>query len=217
MRELILASASPRRREFLRLLGIPFRVLPTRVDESRLPGESPEDLVRRVAGRKAQAAARRAEGIILAADTIVVLDGRILGKPRDEEEARAMLRALRNRRHVVYTAVTVGIAHGGHLEAAEEVLDAAHVIMRDYSDEEIEAYVAGGDPLDKAGAYAIQNTDFRPVAQVEGCMATVMGLPVARTLPLLAKRGIPMPSDPTRACRAIFGWCCMMHSERQTR
>ncbi len=208
MTHLILASASPRRQEFLRLLGMSFRVLPTHVDETHVPEESPDAFVARLSRLKAETAARRTEGVILAADTVVVLDGRILGKPRDAEDARRMLQSLRARRHVVYTAVTVGRARGGALEDAQTVVDAAGVYMRAYTDEEISAYIATGDPMDKAGAYAIQNPDFRPVARVEGCMATVMGLPIARILPLLTRYGIPMPEDPTRACRHVFGTCC---------
>lgn len=205
---LILASASPRRREFLRLLGIPFRVCPASVDESPLPAESPEDLVVRLSRLKAEAVARAESGLILAADTIVVLDGHILGKPRDADEARAMLRALRGRRHRVHTAVTlISNAH-----APISLLDTAHVLMRAYTDAEIDAYIATGAPLDKAGAYAIQDVTFAPVARVDGCLATVMGLPIRRLLPLLERFGVPLPEDRTRACRAIFGTCCIQRA-----
>ncbi len=203
---LILASASPRRQEFLRLLGIPFRVHPAHVDETPLPDERPEDLVVRLSRLKAEAVAREETGLILAADTIVVLDGRILGKPRDEEDARAMLRALRGRWHQVHTAITLIPDAGSPIS----LLDTAYVLMRDYTDAEVDAYVATGDPLDKAGAYAIQNTAFAPVARVEGCLATVMGLPIRRLLPLLERFGVPLPEDRARACRAIFGVCCQV-------
>ncbi len=205
--ELILASTSPRRREFLKLLGIPFLVHPANVPEQQLPGEPPDAFVLRLSREKALAVARERRGIILAADTIVVMDGRVLGKPRDAEEARRMLRALRDRWHTVYTGATV-------LDARQalqfhSLVDAARVRMRNYSDEEIDAFVASGKALDKAGAYAIQDPAFAPVERIDGCMATVMGLPLARVLPILERVGLPRPQDPTRACRTIFGQCCM--------
>ncbi|NPA90212.1 MAG: septum formation protein Maf [Chloroflexi bacterium] len=205
---LILASASPRRQAFLRLLGIPFRVRPAHVDERPYPGERPDLLALRLSWAKAYAVAREEEGVILAADTLVVLDGQVLGKPKDPQEARAMLRALRGRWHTVYTGLTLLDAR--HTPRASSLVDAARVRMRDYSDAAIDAFVESGKALDKAGAYAIQDEDFAPVARIEGCMATVMGLPVARLLPLLADVGIPLPEDPTRACRHFFGHCCLL-------
>ena len=215
---LILASASPRRQEFLRLLGIPFRVHPAHVDETARPGERPEDLALRLSRLKAETVAREVDGIVLAADTIVVFEGRVLGKPRDEDEARAMLRALRGHWHHVHTAITLisnpqsPILQSLTPQSSISLLDTAHVLMRDYSDAEIDAYIATGDPLDKAGGYAIQHPTFRPVARVEGCMATVMGLPVARLLPLLEDLGFLLPEDRTRACTRIFGGCCQLQS-----
>ncbi len=204
---LILASASPRRRDFLRRVGLTFRVRPARVEERPREGEPPEALALRLSREKALAVAREERGIILAADTIVVLDGRILGKPKDPEEARAMLRALRRRWHTVYTGAAV-------VDAREDLqvhalVDAAHVLMRPYSDEEIDAFVASGRALDKAGAYAIQDTAFAPVQTIRGCRATVLGLPWARLLPILEGVGIPRPDDPARACRELFATCCL--------
>ncbi len=206
---LILASASPRRQEFLRLLGIPFRVHPAHVDETPLPGERPEELVVRLSRLKAEAVAREETGLILAADTIVVLDGRILGKPLDEEEAWRMLRALRGRWHWVYTAVTLHNADGPSASCGGTALEGTRVKMRAYTEEEIAAYIRQGNPFDKAGGYAIQDTGFRPVEQVEGCMANVMGLPIRQVLTLLAGCGVSLPAHPARACKQIFGWCCM--------
>ena len=174
IRRLVLASVSPRRRQLLTLLGIPFIARGAAVDESQLDGETPTDLVVRVSRAKAYAmrAVRRDE-LVVAAYTVVVLDGQILGKPRDAGEAAAMLSRLRGRSHLVYTGVSVWQPATWRMinELASSV-----VWMRDYTDAEIEAYVATGDPLDKAGAYAIQHRGFAPVDRIEGCWLTVMGL-----------------------------------------
>ena len=223
---LILASASPRRRQLLAALGIPFTVDVADIDESRVGAESPEVHVRRLAEEKARAvAARHPSDVVLAADTIVVLDGRILGKPRDAEAARAMLRALRGRAHQVITAVAVALPQKPSHAKTQRVqrnqesrfqndvssdLDIATVVMRDYSDAEINAYIASGDPFDKAGAYAIQNPEFRPAARLEGCFAGVMGLPLAMAARLLTAAGLAPTPDWLRNCHAITGRCCQL-------
>ncbi len=162
---LVLASQSPRRRQLLAALGLTFALDAADVDETPLPGEAPDALACRLCRAKAAAVTKRHPGAtILAADTMVALDGLLLGKPADEFEATAMLRRLRGRTHQVYTAVCV--AHEGALSARLSVSD---VTMRAYSDAEIAAYVATGDPLDKAGAYAIQHPLFSPVAAWDGC------------------------------------------------
>jgi len=213
---LILASASPRRQEMLRLLGVPFQVYPAAVAETRLPGESPEALVSRLSRLKADWVAHRAEGLILAADTVVVLDGRILGKPRDVNEARTMLLSLRDRWHLVYTAFTLlRVESPGNVLVARTVIDVARVHIRPFTTEALEAYLATGDPLDKAGGYAIQHREFAPVDAVEGCRATVMGLPVHKLVPLLAAMGGPEPRNPRAACEAIFGTCCWGMEDRR--
>ncbi len=206
---LILASSSPRRRQLLAALGHPFTIDAADIDESRMGEESPAAHVRRLAEEKARAvAARRPQDVILAADTIVVHQGRILGKPRDAAHARAMLQSLRNEPHQVITAVAVSRA-----DAIVSELDVSTIIMRDYSDAEIDAYIASGDPFDKAGAYAIQNAAFAPVARLEGCYAGVMGLPLALTARLLTAAGlVPAPSWP-QACHAITGHCCQLGTE----
>ncbi|HXZ74508.1 MAG TPA: nucleoside triphosphate pyrophosphatase, partial [Streptosporangiaceae bacterium] len=160
--KLILASNSPRRRELLSLSGWAFSVQPAQVDESPLPGEKPGDYVLRLAQAKAReaAAAGRAGRLVLAADTTVALDGDLLGKPGDAAEAADMLRRLRGRSHQVYTGLAALTAPDGNLVTD---LCVTAVPMRNYRDEEIEAYVASGDPLDKAGAYAIQHPGFHPV------------------------------------------------------
>jgi septum formation protein len=186
---LILASGSPRRRELLAELGLPFEVRTAAVDETPQPGETPEALVRRLSREKALAVAVQVApgSIILAADTIVVLGGQSLGKPANAEEATAMLRALRGRTHRVLTAITL-------LDTARDVLiadlAATDVTMRDYSEEEIAAYVASGDPFDKAGAYAIQGGAAGFVAAVDGDVDNVVGLPLALVRELLAAAGV---------------------------
>lgn len=201
---LILASASPRRRHLLACLGLDFRCERADIDETPRPGEWPVAHARRLALTKAGVvAARQPQAIALAADTIVVLDGQILGKPVDADEARQMLRALRNRAHEVISAVAV--AASGRTDAVEHI---GRVWMRAYTDAEIEAYIATGDPLDKAGAYAIQHPDFRPVARFEGCFAAIMGLPLALVADLLSLYGLyPDPNWPA-ACHALTGHCC---------
>ena len=191
---LVLASASPRRRELLARLGIPFEVVPAAVDETPFPAEAPGDLARRLAAAKAAAVlADRPAAVVLAADTVVSYARQALGKPVDAADAVRLLRALRGRRHQVITGVCV--ARAGHLPLTA----ACHtdVWMRPYGDEEIAAYVASGDPLDKAGAYAIQHPEFRPVARLVGSYTNVVGLPLGLVADLLRAAGFaPHPVDP---------------------
>jgi septum formation protein len=184
---LVLASGSPRRRELLALLGLPFDVVPTDVDESVRPGEAPTELVRRLAIQKAQAAERCdiADVVVLAADTIVELAGEILGKPADADDARRMLRALSARTHRVHTGVAV--RRDG--SAACEVVTTS-VTMAPMSDAAIEWYLATGEPTDKAGAYAIQGAGGAFVAAIEGSASNVVGLPLATVVDLLGRHGV---------------------------
>jgi septum formation protein len=208
---LILASASPRRRELLRLLGLPFAILAARVDETVQDGESPEELVWRLSRAKAESvAATQPHGLILAADTIVVRPGEktwLLGKPTDATEAEAMLRALRDRAHKVYSGVALLNPVTGHVEQS---VAQSTVWMRAYSDDELQAYVQSGDPLDKAGAYAIQHAGFRPVARVEGCWASVMGLPLCHVTRLLHRLDITPPTDVASGCQAYHQVQCAL-------
>lgn len=192
---LILASSSPRRRELLGSLGIPFTIHKPDIDETQDATETPLDYVRRLSGQKAAHIAARLSGTesVLAADTIVILSadtmgidegGRVLGKPADAADARQMLRALRGRAHRVCTSLTLWREQGVVTEITQ-----TRVIMRDYSDAEIEDYIATGDPFDKAGSYAIQHPVFRPVARIEGCYTNVVGLPVCRVRTLLSSAG----------------------------
>lgn len=187
---LVLASASPRRRELLGRLGVPFTVTPADVDENvGGPGMRPERVARALARRKALAVAAQHPGsVVLAADTVVALRGRLLGKPADAAEAWAMLRALRGRRHRVITGVALA---AGRRVWVRHVVTTVH--MRSYSDDEIAASIAAGTPFDKAGAYAIQDPDFRPVACHEECYCNVVGLPLAPVIELLAGVGIQVP------------------------
>ena len=197
---LILASASPRRRELLGRLGIPFIVRPADVDETALEAAftgASEELALHLARHKAAAgmAALTAEeitagAIIIAADTTVLLDEAILGKPRNADEAWDMLRRLRGRTHVVCTGVIVQPTVG----AAASVAIATRVTMRSYADAEIARYIASGDPFDKAGSYAIQHPDFQPVARIDGCATNVIGLPLCELTQLLRPLGLSLLS-----------------------
>jgi septum formation protein len=201
----VLASQSPRRRALLAALGVAFVVDAADVDESARPGELPPDLVMRLSREKALSVAARHPGAtVLAADTIVVLDGAILGKPAGADEAQRMLQALRSQTHQVLTAVSV--ARDDTLVARCSECD---VTMRPYDDREIEAYVATGDPLDKAGAYAIQHPAFAPVASWTGCYTSIMGLPLGVAADLLACMGEAVPQDVAGLCESLGGRCCL--------
>lgn len=200
---LILASRSPRRRQLLDLLKIPYQVQGCDIDESPHEGEAPQDYVRRLATSKAMAVAASVppRAVILAADTTVAAEHNgkplILGKPETAAHAREMLTLLRGKQHDVFTAIA--LYHPADKRLWEEIC-LTKVKMRHYSEEEISAYIASGDPLDKAGAYAIQNADFHPVENIEGCYANVMGLPLCHTVRLLKQAGILTPADPIMTC-----------------
>jgi MAF protein len=147
----------------------------------------------RLAAAKALAGATARPGCItLGADTLVVLDGRALGKPRDETDAVRMLNQLRGRSHVVLTGVAAGVSREGRDPTIFQRLARTDVWMRDYSSDEIDTYVASGDPLDKAGSYAIQSAAFHPVERIEGCFLTVVGLPLADVVSVLRQAGLPI-------------------------
>ncbi len=196
MKKFVLASASPRRRELLKLLDVDFESVSMNADEARVETESAPAMVERLSRLKANAAHENfPDALIVAADTDVELDGAILGKPRDANEAREMLNALRGRAHNVFTGLTLA-----RDEKRETELVHTRVSMRDFSDSEIDAYIASGDPFDKSAGYAVQHENFRPVAGVEGCFANVMGLPLCRLYHALA-RHIEMPA-PRLECLA---------------
>ena len=171
---LVLASQSPRRSEILRQAGIPFVVRTAPVDETPRPGESPEAYVGRLAEDKAAAVEAAPDETVLGADTIVVVGGTMLGKPADAGEAKRMLTALSGRRHEVMTGFCLK-------RGTEKVLDRAvtRVWFSPLSESEIETYVASGEPMDKAGAYAIQGLASKFITRIDGCYFNVVGLPVA--------------------------------------
>lgn len=195
----LLASASPRRRELLRLLNFPFESTNSDIDETPLNGESASSLVSRLSRLKARAASQRfPECIVIAADTDGELDNTILGKPRDTNEARAMLHALRGRDHIVHGGITVSAPPPpdsvDEMRRETTLVTLTRVWMREYTDAEVEAYVATGDPLDKAAGYAVQHRSFRPVDRVEGCYCNIMGMALCKLELVLAQDfSIPEP------------------------
>jgi len=206
---LVLASASPRRRELLGLLGMVFSARVATIDETVRPNETAIEAVQRFAREKAAAIAGQTHphsySIVIGADTVVALDGEVLGKPRDAAEAETTLRRLRGREHQVYTALSLVAL------PAQEPLDTIArtvVSMRHYADEEIYLYVRSGDPFDKAGAYAIQNPTFRPVAELTGCYANVMGLPLCHLTLQLRQLDVVPPVDVPTACQERLGYVC---------
>ena len=179
--DLVLASGSPRRREILEQIGVKFRVSVSDVEE-KPTADNPQDFPRENASQKALAVSRKdPSAVVLGFDTLVFLDGRPLGKPKNEEDALAMLKALNNRSHMVITGVAV--AHGGELLAASE--EETEVFFRNNSLQELKEYVNSRDPMDKAGAYGIQTCGARLIRSIQGCYYNVVGLPVARTLDML--------------------------------
>jgi septum formation protein len=248
MKNLLLASQSPRRRELLALLGLPFKVTSPNVAEAPQTDEPPIKLVVRLSLAKARAAcslspsidpdtiytgernqvvtlAKRQEpgfkqaidccccaaAVVIACDTLVALDGEPLGKPRDAAEATSMLRRLRGRSHTVYSAVALLEPTTGR--ASTDVAE-TQVGMRAYTDAEIAAYVASGDPLDKAGAYAIQHPGFHPAVcgELQGCYANVMGLPLCHLTRCLRAWGVEPLRDVPAACQARTGHDCATYT-----
>lgn len=201
---LILASNSPRRRQLLSLTGWRFTVSAADIDETQYANEDPADYVLRLAETKARAIKADADQIILAADTTVVDGSDTLGKPKDNAEATVMLKRLRGHAHQVYTGVAT-LRSNGLLRTDLCVTD---VPMREYSDEEIEAYVQTGDPLDKAGAYAIQHPEFKPVARIDGCFASVMGLPVCHVIRLMRQMNLQPNTDFFVPCETLLEYKC---------
>lgn len=210
---LVLASASPRRQAFLRALGLPVRLHPADVDESPLPNETPECMTRRLAFLKAETVRTELPSdplakpaLLLGLDTTVVHAGDMLGKPQDALEAKSFLRRLRTGPHEVCTGYCLINLQTGRRRTGVHV---SRLTMRNYTDAEIDRYVRTGDPFDKAGGYALQDQDFNPVAQVDGCAASVMGMPMYHLLHLLRDElGWPIPADFTSVCVRLTGRAC---------
>lgn len=212
----LLASGSPRRRELFGLFGWPFEIASADVDETPHNSETPAQMVWRLSQAKAYAAAKRGtnQSIVIAADTTVSLDGVPLGKPRDDADADRMLRALRGRTHQVYTAITLVNTHTHQMLSD---LAATDVPMRDYGDGELAAYIASGDPLDKAGAYAIQHEGFHPVNALRGCFANVMGLPLCHLARTLRVMSIEPEVDVPAVCQSHIQYHCPVYAKILTR
>ncbi|HEU0120721.1 MAG TPA: Maf family protein [Bryobacteraceae bacterium] len=182
---LVLASQSPRRRELLERARIPFVVRVADIDESVRDGEAPQSYVRRLAAGKALKVARAAEECVLAADTTVVADGEILGKPTDQSDAVRMLTLLAGRRHEVITGICLRYRQDLYIDAAVTMVE-----FHPMTGAQIEAYVATGEPMDKAGAYGIQGIASRYIKGIEGCHFNVVGLPVSLVFRYLEKLGL---------------------------
>ncbi|HEX4545849.1 MAG TPA: Maf family protein [Candidatus Acidoferrum sp.] len=186
--KLILASASKRRADILRHAGIPFTVVSSAVDETPVPGENAHDLVQRLAAAKAGLVAARAVGpaIVVGADTVVLLDGHILGKPRTTDDARHMLAKLSGRTHSVVTGVAlIRLPDAEH----RSFVETTHVHFADLSPDDITRYLESGEPFDKAGSYAIQGRAGCYIPRIEGCYFNVVGLPLARLHQSLSELG----------------------------
>jgi MAF protein len=206
--KIILASSSPRRRQLLALSGEPFDVEAADINEDVLPNEEPQAYVSRLAAEKARVVAERHDGedvIVIAADTTVVSDGEIIGKPVDAVDAERILRRLRGRSHPVYTGLQIVCTRDG---ATLSDLATTQVPMRNYSDAEMSSYIASGDPMDKAGAYAIQHAEFHPVENLAGCFANVAGLPLCHLLRNLRKWDLDFEVDLPAACQRHLNYEC---------
>jgi len=204
--QIVLASASPRRRQLLASLGLDFRVVAADVPEAPRREERPDEMVLRLSVAKAEAIADGAPGaLIIAADTVVALDGDILGKPASDAEAWEMLTHLRARQHCVYTGLTVIDSASGRRCSQVAMTP---VLMRDYGDDEMAAYIASGDARDKAGAYAIQSASFSPIARIDGCYANVMGFPLCHLYRLLHAWQVQVPVHPLQSCPQALGAGC---------
>jgi septum formation protein len=209
---LILASASPRRQELMPLLGHPWVVIVANVDETSISHPDPAQEVVQTAQLKATAVATDFPGnaVIIAADTMVVLDDQKLNKPIDKEDAKRMLKTLRGRTHQVHTGVVVLNTQTGQTVTDVATID---VPMRDYCQAEIDAYVDTGDPLDKAGSYAIQHPEFRPVTELTGCFSGVVGMPLCHLTKALRKIGVDISVDVPGACQSHHRYICPIYSE----
>ncbi len=205
-----LASASPRRQEMLKWIGLPFKILAVDINESQKEDETPTDYVKRLANGKASAASQKIDsgGLIITADTTVVHKGQILGKPADQADAFRILKLLRDDSHQVITCLV--LSNLAEEKRSIEICTSL-VKMRNYSDEEIQNYVQSGDPLDKAGAYAIQHPDFNPVVDFCGCFASVMGMPLCHLERNLRLDADYQPVAIHKICKKFLDYTCPIH------
>ena len=204
---LVLASASPRRRDILSALGLPFITTAPDIEEDRLRSGAgnPEEVAEALALAKAWSVSKEFNGaMILGADTLVCFSDKVLGKPRGLEEARHMLLALRGRRHKVITALAL-IPKGPGAPLVRHL--STTVSMRRYSEAEVDQYVSSGEPLDKAGAYAIQSYDFHPAARIDGCYFNVVGLPICTLAEMLRLVGIQPGIDTRKIATCKYQTC----------
>ena len=210
----ILASQSPRRRELLKLMQRPFEILVADADEESVTVKDPAINVVETAVLKANIIADQIHldtpAIIIAADTTVALDNKMLGKPSSQAEATEMLTALREKPHQVYTGLILLDTNSGQ---QLKKVNSSTVTMRPYSDAEIEAYVASGDPMDKAGAYAIQHAGFRPVAKLDGCFTGVMGLSICQLIEAFDEWQLPRPKKLTAVLQAHKNYPCPLFNQ----
>lgn len=212
---IILASASPRRQQLLGWVLDAFSCRPADIDETPAHGEDPVSYSERMANGKAGAALARSQAggeTILASDTIVFLGKEIFGKPRNPEHAKEMLRQIQGKTHTASSAVAV-LKKNGARQICISTTCHTDVTMRPLTENEIEAYVASGDPMGKAGAYAIQNSEFHPVASIRGCYACVMGLPLCHTELLFNSLGIDFPHDFSARCKANIPYPCPIEKQ----
>jgi len=216
MTEFILASKSPRRKDLLRNLIDPFIVVNSDVDEREIPGEKPDEFVMRLAKEKALEGGAGVStysldnSFVLGADTIVVDGTEILGKPLDPLDAARILDQLRGKTHQVLSGITLYNLSAGEIQTQ---LVCTEVEMREYTDDEIQDYIASGDPLDKAGAYGIQNRDFNPAPNLCGCFANVMGLPLCHLAVLMTDMGIDTDHRVADRCQNSIDYQCPIYAD----
>lgn len=216
MTEFILASKSPRRKILLRNLIDPFLVVNSDIEELVIPGEKPDEFVIRLAREKAL---KGGAGVlpnsidnvfVIGADTIVVDGTEILGKPLDQMDAARILEQLRGNTHQVLSGIALYDLTSGDIQTRLVCTD---VKMREYTEDEIEEYIASGDPLDKAGAYGIQNRDFNPAPEFSGCFANVMGLPLCHLAVLMKDMGINLDHQVAERCQDSIKYQCPVYSD----
>ena len=216
MTEFILASKSPRRKILLRNLIDPFIVVNSEVEEQEIPGENPPELVKRLAKEKAlQGAASLSSNslpnaLVIGADTIVVDGEDVLGKPLDQADAARILEQLKGKTHQVLSGIALYDLSSGEIQTR---LVCTEVKMREYTEEEIQEYIASGDPLDKAGAYGIQDRDFNPAPQFYGCFANVMGLPLCHLAVLMKEMGIDTDHRVAERCQESIEYQCPVYND----